>query len=489
MDYCGVGTKLVGDQCVIDYNTVGNDLIDNNIIKQINGETVFIPEEKNTIILPTPQWYIQWTDNKAFSCQTLISKGVCNISGNNCHAPCRCADCAGWRGGNATDCNTKEVDPTGRVWCNQTPGPDWSVEDETDKCQCEYGYCAVNGLCVSPYEIDSNTETKCCPPCVYTPEKYGGCAGSVKCDTSNPCKYNTVELPGVKINVDPDSPSVTINDRVSENETDVRLKYPHVIVTNPQAYQVDENTAAGQNEFQCAMDCGNQVGSQVDCSKRCLPKLWKWLPVFERDSNGLRFTGGFYQTDQLIKYTSDELRHCPDQTCETNLNVPDIAQFNNCSDCGNCSMTFSSYNNSNFFNDVKYTCDNCEQCVLDQISVNNLPYQVICKDMVDCSNCTKYNELYGYSENKCDNCNGPGQNCKVYTSDPYTTNNQFHPQSQIYNKGTQYKPQDRASGCDFGEFSIPQTCQNDLDGKIAWADGGFFSPVDCTVSCSDDLLS
>ena len=34
--------------------------------------------------------------------------------------------------------------------------------------------------------------------------------------------------------------------------------------------------AEGINEYQCAYECKD---SPVNCSKRCLPKLWKWKEI------------------------------------------------------------------------------------------------------------------------------------------------------------------------------------------------------------------
>lgn len=529
-ELCGPGTKPGDDTCVPDEDFIGQELINSNLIQYIKGDIVFTPGYEEDVVIESPDWYITWLDQGSYNCQKLIHKGICNIPGNNCNAPCRCGDCAGWRGGNKTDCDSKDIG-TGRVWCNLVPGEAFTFSGEPDKCECAYGYCAVNGLCVSPFKIDDDDEnTRCCPSCSWYSPDDGGCAGSVKCDTNKICQDNIVELPGKKYNLRESNKIKTINnlctsenqeDCYDPNHTDARRKQPYIIV-EPDSnndntkfdflVNEDTETAAGQNEYDCAFKCGDNVSSQVECSKRCLPKLWKWYPVFEKmeDTGGMRYTGGFHQSDELMRYlpSNTELRFCPENTCETELNVPDIAQFNNCTDCEDCLFSYDTITNNNGFKDRKYICKKCDKCILDQISENGQNYQVTCKNMTNCNTCVNVtqdlNGIEGIVFNECDACNGPDPNdpesgCKVYTLDPYVTkeNVEFHPQSIMYNHGADpgknyqsnsvtqgYNPDSRPSVCDEFIFDGNETCDNTLDGKIGWGDGFFFSIGDCTENCT-----
>jgi hypothetical protein len=509
---CGTGTKAGYQECVPDTTYMGNKLIENKLIREIGGDIVFTPNINADEIVEVPKWFYEWTDNSAYSCQKTISDGICNINGNNCNAPCVCGDCAGWRGGNLSDCNNDDIGG-GRVFCNIDYGEQYIYSE--DKCECSYGHCAVNGLCVSPYVMDGTRDNKrCCPGCAFTsPDKLGGCSGGVMCDSNTECDEAVVELPGwIKFNPNLTNNKVVKVDTLCSdiNSTEECYHPDHVNAMKRQEYILvkpdsssafsslcpeDTNTASGENEYECALKCGDTNGvfdndqtvdSQVDCSKRCLPKLWRWYPVFEKlsDTSKLRYTGGYYQSDELMRYLDSdiELRICPKNTCQTELNESiSFPQFNNCTECTECTYTYSGYDNNNGFKDVRYNCGSCKQCILDQEKVMKGWENIVCKNMVDCNTCKNaIQELdIGKSFNECDTCEGAASandGCKVYTLDPYVdrgTSIDYHLDSKIYNHGGDpydqsknqkgYDPNSRQSYC--GDDSKKKTCDNTLYGE------------------------
>ena len=532
---CGNGTKPGNQRCIPDDDFVAQQLIKQNMIQEIDSEIVFTPryayEEPDPEV---PKWFFDWVDKGAYSCQTLIEKGVCNINDNNCEAPCRCGDCAGWRGGNMTDCNNKSIGG-GRVWCNLEPGEPFTFKGEPDACECAYGHCAINGLCVSPYKMDGTKDNKrCCPTCSFkNPDIRGGCAGSVKCDPSIECEESIVQLPGIQYKPDLSNQFVTLVDTLcpskdSDDPNCYHPEHPNAMRTQPfikvspnesnsfnDLSPIETNTAAGENEYECAIKCGDTQGkfdndrtvnTQYECSKRCLPKLWRWYPVFEELSEGLKYTGGYYQSDELMRYlpSDAELRVCMDPGCVTDLSIPEFPQFNNCTECENCNYTYSPYKNNNGFQDVKYDCDRCKQCILNQNLENGDKRQVVCKNMVGCNTCQDNTPEFildatiNYKE--CDTCLGADQTdetagCKVYTLDPYKkTGNEikYRTDSKIYNHGGDpyidyinksedgYDPNSRNSGCDFYIFSGAKTCDN----QKGLYDGGYFRNYDCRQKCT-----
>lgn len=546
---CGTGTKLdpSTQKCVPDEQQILTQLIDQDYVQYIDDEIIFVPGyDPGTPKPPLPPWFINWVDIGAYSCQTQITHGVCSIPGNNCHAPCRCADCAGWRGGNVTDCNGQALGDasTGRVWCNLEPGDSFSFQGEPDRCECAAGYCAVNGLCVSPYKHSANNSSKlvedsnlCCPECSWkSPNETGGCAGATKCNPHIKCEESKVEYPGNKIfNPDFTKSNVTLIDQKCVNgddnaegicwhpgQTDARFRSGYVIVAPGQGESFSslcpelDNSAAGQNEYECAIKCGdrvsgdsggeyNTVNSQLECSRRCLPKLWRWFPVFEKLSTGeLVFRDGYFQGEELMRYLPSEVdvNYCPQGVCEVSLNLPDFTEFNNCVECTECKWMFSPYENNNGFQDRKYECNKCKKCILDQISEGGQTYQVECDNMENCNTCNDIGAnltlVSGLSQNECDTCLSKGSGdsgCKVTTKDPYrfaNNNYDFHAGAQKYNHGgdprvtgTQsgYDPYTRGSGCDFGLVEGNPNCGNAIDGNMGYGDGCFDTPSDCTEFC------
>jgi len=535
---CGNGTKPQGQMCVPDNNVVAQQLIDQGFIRDVGSEVVFTPDYTNEYVEEIPKWFITWVDNGAYSCKKTIRNGICNIPDSDCNAACSCMDCAGWRGGNSTDCTGRGIGG-GRVMCNHTNS------STPNMCQCTDGHCAVNGLCVSPYVLSNTDGKNCCPGCAYVPpNKIGGCAGSVDCDPSSQCKESIVELPGVRFIPDLNDPRVVlVNTKCESGDSDDPSCFhpDHPNATRRQAFikiktdinnpfdslcPRDYNTASGENEYECALKCGNTGGmfdgdqttdSQVECSKRCLPKIWRWYPVFEEMPNSdLRYTGGYYQSDELMRYLPSDidLRVCPSGTCETKLNQPiDFTQFNNCTECNQCGYEYSKYMNNNGFQDIKYECGSCKQCLLDQVTENGENYQVTCKNMTNCNTCkNEARDLVfkGVNFNECDTCletdpNDPKSGCKVYTLDPYENIDggvEYHKDSISYNHGGDpydvdngtYYPSSRTNAdckicVDPNEvlsnnissvFNIingrpldpskeySQTCDNTLDGKAGW---------------------
>lgn len=91
---CGTGTKIdqTLQKCVPDEEQILTQLIDQQYIQEINDEIVFVPGYTPNETPIIPDWFVYWTDSGAYSCTREISRGICTIPGNNCHAPCRCAD-------------------------------------------------------------------------------------------------------------------------------------------------------------------------------------------------------------------------------------------------------------------------------------------------------------------------------------------------------------------------------------------------------------
>lgn len=623
---CGLGTKPKGQRCVPDNEVITDILIDQKFINTVDGNIVFTPDYNPSIELPAiPDWFNHWKDKGTYSCQKVISWGECNIPGNNCESPCRCGDCAGWRGGNLTDCDNKTIGK-GRVWCNLEPGEPYTFNGEPDKCECAYGYCAINGLCVSPYLMNGTKNNKrCCPECAFkSPDKQGGCAGGVICDPNIQCEEAIVEVPGKQYKFDMNNQTIkdhvkivtelcpsssTIGDCYHPQNDDARRQQPYVKVSPTDSNNLQSlignpvNTAHGQNEYDCALKCGDiqddtefsgtinsvtglsnrlitvqtnttfsfneiqngdyviisgvegnknangrflvdnvqpstkgsfrlvdsssngnyisggtfvrekrqlTVGSQVECSKRCLPKLWRWYPIFDNSEGSLNYTGGYYQSDELMRYLSSEvsLKICPPETCPTEQNIPEFSTFNNCTECEGCKYEYADFPNGNGFYDSKYTCERCNQCLITQPDGLNDTNQIVCKNMTNCDTCINAIQstvIQGVNYNECDTCtdkteDDPKSGCKVYTLDPYITNTEgvakFRPEATTYNHGADpfvdyseskieagYDPNTRNSNCDFYVVNGNKTCDNTLDGKKGWGDGWFYSIDDCTKYC------
>jgi hypothetical protein len=244
--------------------------------------------------------------------------------------------------------------------------------------------------------------------------------------------------------------------------------------------------------------------SQVDCSKRCLPKLWRWYPIFEsKNGVGLRYTGGYYQSDELMRYLPSDimLRTCKSESCETNRSTTAFDEYHNCTECKTCMYEFQDSLNTNEFSDAKYDCGSCSQCLLTQPSALGDMYQVVCKNMTNCNTCknnTQSTIFENVNYNECLTCttpdpNDPNSGCKVYTLDPYVTvgnKTDFHKGSSIYNHGADpslsyvdtnsYNPDTVNASTDalcspFGPISPKTSCANTLNGKIGWDDGLYYS--------------
>ena len=537
---CGSGTKINDEGvCIVDNEDIVNTLIENKFIlyDSIKKDVVFVPSNNYSDVKQEaqPKWYRYWLDEtNGFDGEKVISWGICNIENNNCQSPCRCSDCAGWRGGNSTDCAGTKIG-SGRVFCNLTPGEPGSLDITVrDQCECNNGYNAVNGLCVSPYKINDSSSLNCCPQCVFTSPAEGGCAGTVQCDTNNICEESKVDSPGgnkfpplrFKVNI-PDPRVNIVDNECVDGETELcwskdgiaKKSSPYIVVNTDSInifddiLEIDDNfVAEGENEFECVLKCGDtnglydgedkRVTSQLECSKMCLPHLWLWYPVFENvDGNNLVLRG-YHQSEKLLRYMAKniELTHCKNNSCIVSLSVnPDFSRINNCTGCKGCKFNYSNILNNNGFEDREYNCDSCDICYFDQ---EDNPEPIVCKNLVGCRNCQytpKDLTILGFEQiNTCNSCNALGSEdgCKIYTKDPYVGENNFRNGVSVYNKGGDpnnidyygvggaYNPNSRNSYCDYVVRTGKKTCDNNLsDTKIGWGDGEFDFTLDCTISC------
>ena len=158
---CGLGTVNSDGMCVPDTELLVSSLDTGGYITvDYRDEPVYDPILDFEEIEPIPVWFEPWIDRGAFSCNTTIGEGLTN-PGCGIRVSCSCGDCAGWRGGNRTDCDKKTIDTGGRVICE--------TEEFPDLCKCAPGYCPVNGICVSPYVPTSASNLNndvCCPSCI-----------------------------------------------------------------------------------------------------------------------------------------------------------------------------------------------------------------------------------------------------------------------------------------------------------------------------------
>lgn len=508
---CGLGTKEDNGTCIPDEQQIAEILINSKFIQYDTKkqDIVFVPsyQYEDTNRQQQPKWYSVWLENNE---KRLITNGLCNIPGNNCKAPCSCADCAGWRGGNTTDCDQKDLGLPGRVFCNLNPQNDSILEfNDPDMCECKNGYTAVNGLCVSPYKFSDN----CCPACASVSPLLGGCAGTTRCDPNKTCTEQTVETPGgdqfppLELLVTLPHPNILVVDNQcsptntdscwSPDNSDHRKTSPHIIIKTSPTQPLSSLAAPtthrvnGENEYQCAFKCGDTQGlytddrrasTQLECSKMCLPHLWLWYPVFEDNGQSLQFRG-YHQSSQLVQYMSQQIQltYCGSSDCFTEINTnPDFTKLNNCTNCTNCSFKYSNLLNNNGFREKQYTCEKCDICYFED--------NLTCKNVSSCSNCQYTPEdlaILGFPQyNTCNSCTQPAaDSCRVYTQNPYLDNGTFRQGATTYNKGQQYDPSTRKSGCDYGVVSGNPTCQNNLPSGIGFGDGAFRSVLDCTKSC------
>lgn len=526
---CGFGTILKDGECVPDDTYIAQQMINHTDFITIKNHQAVLEIGKDKIEHEAlPEWYVTWLeDERGFQCNRLIDLGICNIDGNNCHAPCRCADCAGWRGGNSTTCNTKDIPgDSGRVRCNQKPGFDYALsysQGEYDKCECEEGYCAVNGLCVAPFERKDN----CCPGCINLPPNVtGGCDGTLKCDKSKTCEPNVVVPPGQQYQCEEGSfqivenvcePGTTPgldNECVDVNGGDARFAQPYILIKqaeNPICNEVKSTVGFGLNEYECAVNCGNdyidstgtvvpKVDSQLECSKRCLPKIWRWFPVFEIASDLERSFKGYHQSDTLVQYAPDtvNLKYCPGGKCEYDQKYGNYTIFEDCTDCTECTYHFENLDFSE--SSDYYQCKKCGNCKppLKQLGDLGKFEDVRCNNMTGCRNCVEVIQPGGgvfpdKSLNKCSGCEnweGLSDGCVIYTTNPYIFEDgtwKFRPGVESYNRGYSYDPSKESHGSFCGDNL--NSCDNTVDGKVGFGDGEYDEVANCTKNCPESELT
>lgn len=321
--FCGPGTKPnivngVAKECVInpvplsEFSTNIDSLINTKKILPVRGPIAADPvramyvEPSQSIVPNTPNepvqpWYAQWLAAGGETC-------VKTISYDNVYSGvgCACGDCAGWRGGTATNCSgdnindaeaanrlrsTPEgVDSEHRVYCR-------SVQNNS-ACACAGGYCPMGGLCVHPFKPRVPGGKIGCPSCINTPKSLGGCAGTIVCDPNEPLLENLVEYPGkryeCKLGVLDDDYYYGKNELnyASQASMDADCK--------------ESNEYRGVNEYQCAWECIRKYNNQEECSKKCLPKLYTWGKIHV---NGQ--LQGYYQIPKLTQY----LKECKTSYC------------------------------------------------------------------------------------------------------------------------------------------------------------------------------
>ena len=287
-----------------------------------------------------------------------------NISGENIvgiGVNCSCGDCAAWRGGNAGSCvgNDIAIRPgnyTRRVACDTNEDP--------DRCICISPYTPLGGLCVTPWIPNPNNGLPCCSQCVYD----GTCIGEESCDPSWECKENIVKYPGPRYEC--------------SQEPNTVQEFEDFCVANP--------GSDGKNEYQCAWEC--QKDTQVECSKDCLPWLWKWDPIIIDNK-----TYGWIQTDKIMQFENEDVvtRWCDPENPDCNINTIKN-NVTNCRNCEECTWVLNEV-----INKWEYTCNKCKTCdnncskgrncsicrVVDNPLTPSPPYQVYCDICEEAEQC------------------------------------------------------------------------------------------------------
>lgn len=434
---CGEGTMAIGNMCKPNTQQLVDALIGENYIKITFDQRIYYdPSAKYTEIVDPPTWYARWID--------IGGPGVCKRNLDT-------SDLANPFLGPQSNIDMKYAgtkknhtcvvgDPQKQSYSVfETDGLLWSTEDI-----CNEGYCYVNGICVSPYKIgDSLNSVNCCPPCIYTPVSQGGCAGKFACDENLPCREEKkVEYPGTQIKcTNPSDYSVApkcTNDSVTEcwdpNHPDDSKKYPYILLSNNNTCQEVSlcDSYNGKNEFECSLTCLEDSLSQKECSKRCLPKLWRWYPVFAQVAGQTRSFRGFMQSDQLMKDLDPKdvppLKYCPPNTCVYDRDLGKNPRLTRCTDCTDCEVR----RNEDRWEDTVHVCGKCSQCILDipDIDSGDCGEQIktlVCKNLNTCSSCVtkKANQdiLFDVLENTCNSCYLPNDplrgGCNFYTRIPY----------------------------------------------------------------------
>jgi hypothetical protein len=453
-EVCGVGTIGENNNCSPDYNFLVDKLVENDFMYiDFKGDIIYNPENPYTTENEIPiSWYEPWIQRGAFNCNRIISEGPSNC---NCSALCSCSDCAGWRGGNIESCNSYDIPGNVgsgtkrnfRVMCNE--------DEDPDKCECAQGFCPVNGICVTPFETPTIDGKLCCPSCIYKKPEDGGCAGAFLCDESLPCeKQKIVEYPGTPVTCNQEISSDgevrlvpmcadqwEIDNGVEcweDNHTDTTKSSPYVIIEPNSGGYGDlcteeslRDSFSGVNEYECAMSCLTDGISQIECSQRCLPRLWRWYPVFGNPEGSERsFRGFILDKKTLVQYQPKDtppLMYCPPETCIVKRDLGDYT-LNYCDGCKDCEVNFDEVNSLVGFTQSSFTCETCEKCLLTVTDSDNDDEEntIVCPNMKTCTSCDRAtigNGIYDDSNVTC-SCSLPqdkNDGCVFYSPnrDPY----------------------------------------------------------------------
>ena len=226
--------------------------------------------------------------------------------------------------------------------------------------------------------------------------------------------------------------------------------------------------------------------SQIECSKRCLPRLWRWYPVFAEVGGAPKSFRGYMQSNELIQYKNQDevpLFYCPPETCVLDRDLGENPTLNRCTGCSGCEVV---YNEENPI-ETAYVCEKCEQCLLD-IPGDDGPDStktLTCTNFNSCTSCKQKKTnlgvpLYDVYENECNACNFPDNpsegGCVFHTRDPYIQDPiagtiELRPEVQLYNSGINYNPYSRENGCDLIPFTQDNCGNNSSNGDVGFTDG------------------
>ena len=472
---CGLGTSFDAKTnfCKPDEGKLISALIDlKNIAISYDNSIHYDPLLQFTKIVPTPGWYAKWTDiGGPLVCKTSFvasdpyaGKLYTDMKYAGIYENKTC--CFKYPEYDATNtCFVNNNITSAGQAANVRNTQQYTAENihyifSSDIGQCKQGYCYVNGICVSPYEVTWPIDSVCCPPCIYTPTSEGGCAGKFACDSSKPCENERkVEYPGTQItsfdgrceNKLATSPQCTAQSKSTDecwsvDNKDDSKKQPYKYMEDGFEDICKEVTLCesfnGKNEFDCALSCLTDNLSQKDCSKRCLPKLWRWYPVFAK-VGGQKTFRGFMQSDELMQDIQEPippLLYCPPDTCVYARDFGKNPALLGCTGCTGCASVIYEGNRGV---ENRYGCNKCKQCELDIIPVdsgdcgNQTKTLVCCErdkngDCIDsykkCTSCKREkvdtNPLFNVYEDKCDQCptEDINKSCKFYTRVPYINN-------------------------------------------------------------------
>ena len=534
---CGTGAHGENGVCKADNEQLISELVTQGYLKiDFNGNITYDPGAKEAVIKSPPDWITEWISQGNFKCRPELSMGK-TTEGCTYFPRCSCTDCYGWSGGNATNCDqtpVEGIEGSGsnqnlRVWCN--------IERTPDECTCTDGFCPVNGLCVSPYQNTNSGSKVCCPDCITSSDSTVGCAGEFACREDVNCQNEKLVIyPGDQV-VCPNSSDYIISPKCSSTPTDVNdaeecwdpnhpndsKKQPYVYVMDslnqvdycekctdhPIGCDIDETTGKckagclnteenkynGMNEYGCAVSCIEDGISPLECSKKCLPKLWQWYPVFADVGGKNRVFKGYMQTDKLIHYVNPDeippLMYCPPDTCLYQRDLGDNPRLTRCTECEECQWGCDEDRPLI----TSFTCSSCKKCLLD-IPDDDGPLDtktMVCNNLKPCTDCTDTRTIGGIfkiSENTCNSCGIPENpaegGCVFYTRQlfkeltaeeeatkpPGTASITMRPEAQVYNKPLGYKSYTQANGCDFIPLT-PDTCDNRVNGNDGWGGIGY----------------